>query len=174
VAAVLETARLLSQKQFRPRRSILFVLFSGSEQQYLGSRVFLSNYPKMRNVEAFINVQNIGYGDSIVLFGDNRYPTLWDIARVRDSANLSLIAYNAEKTNPRGDARGFDAIGIPSLVFTTLNGMQHNHVTSDIWENIDRRMLTGATQVVVETVRELTDGVYRGRSLKSKAQKFIE
>ena len=174
VAAVLETARLLSQKQFRPRRSILFVLFSGSEQQYLGSRVFLSNYPKMRNVEAFINVQNIGYGDSIVLFGDNRYPTLWDIARVRDSANHSLIAYNAEKTNPRGDARGFDAIGIPSLVFTTLNGMQHNHVTSDIWENIDRRMLTGATQVVVETVRELTDGVYRGRSLKSKAQKFIE
>lgn len=174
VAAILETARLLSQQQFRPRRSILFVLFSGSEQQYLGSRIFLSNFSKMRKVEAFINVQNIGYGDSIVLLGDNRYPTLWDIARVRDSANHSLLAYNTEKTNPRGDARGFDAIGIPSLVFTTLNGLQHNHVTSDIWENIDRRMLTGTTQVVVETVRELSDGVYRGRSLKSKAMKFIE
>lgn len=174
VAAVLETARLLSQPQYRPRRSILFVLFSGSEQQYLGSRVFLSNYPKLRKVEAFINVQNIGHGDSIVLLGDNRYPTLWDIARVRDSANHGLLWHNPEKTNPKGDARGFDAIGIPSLVFTTLNGLPHNHVSSDIWEDIDRRMLTGVTQVVVETVRELTDGVYRGRSHKSKAMKFVE
>lgn len=174
VAAVLETARLLSQPQFRPRRSILFVLFSGGEQQYLGSRIFLSNYPKMRKIEAFVNVQNIGHGDSIVLFGDNKYPSLWDIARIRDSANYSLLCHNPEKTNPRGDARGFDIIGIPSIVFTTLNGLQHNHVSSDIWENIDRRMLTGTTQVMVETVRELTDGWYRGRSHKSKAMKFVE
>ncbi len=174
VAAVLETARLLSQPQFRPRRSVLFVLFSGGEQQFLGSRIFLSNFPKLRKIEAFVNVQNIGYGDSIVVLGDNRYPTLWDIARVRDSANHSLLWHNPEATNPRGDARGFDIIGIPSLVFTTLNGLHHNHVTSDIWENIDRRMLTGTTQVVVETVRELTDGVYRGRSLKSKAMRFVE
>jgi len=174
VAAVLETARLLSQPQYRPRRSILFVLFSGSEQQYLGSRIFLTNYPKMSKVEAFVNVQNIGCGDSIVLLGDNRYPSLWEIARVRDSANHSLIHRNAEATNPRGDARGFDAIGIPSLVFTSLNGLQHNHVPSDIWENIDRRMLTGASQVMVETVRELCDGMYRGRSPKSKALKFME
>lgn len=174
VAAVLETARLLSQERFRPRRSILFVLFSGSEQQYLGSRIFLRNYQKLRKVEAFINVQNIGSGDSIMLLGDNRYPTLWDIARVRDSANHSLIWQNPEKTNPKGDARGFDKMKIPSLVFTTHNGLQHNHVTSDIWENIDRRMLTGATQVMIETVRELCDGYYLGRSLKSKAMKFID
>ena len=174
VAAILETARLLSQPQFRPRRSILFVCFSGSEQLFLGSRIFLSNFPKMRKIEAFINVQNIGHGDSIVLLGDNHYPSLWDIARVRDSANHSLLWHNQEKTNPRGDARGFDQIGIPSIVFTTLNGMPHNRVATDIWENIDRRMLTGVTQVVVETVRELTDGMYRGRSHKSKAMKFVE
>lgn len=174
VAAALETARLLSQPQYRPRRSILFVFFSGSEQQYLGSRVFLTNYPKLRKVEAFVNLQNIGCGDSIVVFGDNRYPTLWDIARVRDSANHSLIWHNPEATNPRGDARGFDQIGIPSLVFTTLNGLHHNHVSSDIWENIDRRILTATTQVAVETVRELTDGMYQGRSPKSKALKFVE
>ena len=174
VASVLEVARLLSQEQYRPKRSILFVLFSGSEQQYLGSRIFLRNYPKLRNVEAMVNMQNVGCGDSIVLLGDNRYPTLWEIARGRDSANHSLIWRGGERTNPRGDARGFDQMGIPSLVFTTLRGLQHNHVTSDIWENIDRRMLVGATQVAVETVRELCDGVYMGRSLRSKAMKFVE
>lgn len=174
VAAVLETARLLTQEQYRPRRSVLFVLFSGSEQQYMGSRVFVMNYGKMRKVEAFINAQNIGCGDSIVLLGDNRYPSLWKIAETRDSANHGLIHRSDEATNPRGDARAFDAIGVPSIVFTSLNGLQHNHVPSDIWENIDRRMLTGATQVMVETVRELADGMYRGRTPKSKAQKLIE
>lgn len=174
VAAVLETARLLNDPLYRPRRSVLFVLFSGSEQQYLGSRIFLANYPKLKKVEAFINLQNIGCGDSILVLGDNRYPTLWDIAWVRDSANHSLIWDNPETTNPRGDARGFDQIGIPSLVFTTLNGLHHNHVTADIWENIDRRILTATTQVAVETVRELTDGMYQGRSPKSKAKKFVE
>ena len=172
VAAVLETARLLSQDQYRPRRSVLFVLFSGSEQRFMGSRVFLRDYAKLRKVEAFINVQSIGHGDSIMLLGDNRYPALWDIARVRDSANLSLIWHNPEKTNPRGDARAFDQIKIPSLVFTTHNGLPHNHVTTDIWENIDQKILTGTIQVVVETVRELADGYYQGRSPKSKAQKF--
>ncbi|MGX8713064.1 MAG: M28 family peptidase [bacterium] len=172
VGAVLEMARLLSQPQYRPRRSILFVLFSGSEQQYLGSRVFLTHYPKLRKIEAFVNLQNIGCGDSISLLGDNRYPTLWEIARVRDSVNHGLIWHNPERTNPKGDARGFDAIGIPSLVFTTLNGLQHNHVTSDIWENIDRRMVTSTSQVAVETVRELADGIYQGRSPKSKAMRF--
>lgn len=174
VTSVLEAARLLSQPEYRPRRSILFVFFSGSEQQYMGSRIFLANYPELRKVEAFINVQNIGHGDSILVLGDNRYPTLWDVAQERDSANHSLIWQNPEKTNPKGDARAFDQIGIPSLVFTTHNGLPHNHVTSDIWEDIDRGIMTKTTQVMVETVRELADGYYQGRSLKSKALRFAE
>ncbi|MBP3762626.1 MAG: M28 family peptidase [Bacteroidales bacterium] len=174
VAAVLETARLLSLPQYRPRRSVLFVLFSGGEQQFLGSRIFLRNYPRLRKIEAFVNAQNIGCGDSIVVLGDNRYPSLYDIVRTRDREHFGLIVNSEDKTNPRGDARGFDQIGIPSVVLTTLNGMQHNRVTTDIWENIDRRILMATTQVMAETVRELADGIYQGRSIKSKTQKFIE
>ena len=174
VASVLEVARLLSLPQYRPRRSVLVVFFSGSEQLFLGSRIFLSGYPKLRKVEAFVNAQNLGCGDSLLVLGDNHYPGLYDIALRRDSAHFELISARSAKTNPRGDARAFDQIGIPSLVFTTLNGMQHNRVTTDVWENIDRRILTAATQVMAETVRELSDGIYQGRSRKSKARKFIE
>ena len=174
VASVLEVARLLSKPAYRPRRSILFVLFSGSEQQFLGSRIFLHNYPKLRKVEAFVNAQNLGCGDSLLVLGDGHYPTLLDIARTRDAAHFSLISRASGNTTPRGDARGFDHIGIPSLVFTTLNGMHHNRVTTDIWENIDRRILAAATQVMAETVRELGDGIYQGRSRKSKALKFTK
>ena len=173
VAAVLETARVLSDRDYRPKRSVLFVLFSGSEQQYLGSREFLRQYPRLRNVEAFINVQNIGCGDSLTVLGDNKYPTLWNIARSHDTAaDRQHIRLEEEKTDPRGDARAFDSKGIPSLVITTHNGMQHNHVSSDIWENIDRRILYQAARLMTETVAELGEGLYQGRSPQSRAQRY--
>lgn len=220
VAAVLETARVLSDPDYRPRRSVLFVLFSGSEQQYLGSREFLRQYPKLRNVEAFVNVQNIGYGDSLVVLGDNRYPSLWKEAYYCDTSvrtfdlsfndlqriwpavymtgkpngdsvavmndcrfplmrKLNSHSFQAggrhhmllsdENSNPKGDARAFDNIGIPSLVITTHNGMHHNHVSTDIWENIDRRILTLAAQLTSDLVCQIGEGLYQGRSPQSKS-----
>lgn len=175
VAAVLETARVLSNPNYRPKRSIIFVLFSAGEHQYMGSRAFVENFPKLRNVEAFVNAQNIGYGDSIVVLGDNKYPSLCDIIYERDSlAGRHDIVRSAERTNPRGDARAFDAMGIPSLVVTTHDGMHYNRVTNDIWETIDRRIITKATQIMTETVAELGEGLYQGRSLKSKSARIGE
>ena len=172
VAAVLETARVLSMPGFHPKRSIVFVLFSGSEQQYLGSREFIAQFPRLRRVEAFINAQNLGYGDSVVVLGDNKYPVLAQIAYGRDSlSGLHSILRTEEKTNVRGDARAFDAMDIPSLVFTTHNGMHHNRVSSDVWENIDRRILTISSQLIAETVMELGEGIYQGRSPQSKIHK---
>lgn len=219
VAAVLETARVLSDPNFRPRRSVAFVLFSGGEQQYIGSRQFIADFPKLRYVEAFINVQNIGYGDSLVVLGDKRYPSLWGEARFCDTSvrdiNISFAEmqrmwpsvvmhgnlsgdsvvttddcrfpvlkkmgdssfqadgrYNVmvsnDKSAPKGDARVFDNVGIPSLVITTHNGMHHNHVTTDMWENIDRRILTLATQLTSDLVSQLGEGLYQGRSQQSK------
>lgn len=173
VAAVLEVARILSQSGYSPKRSVLFVLFSGGEQQYLGSREFLAQYSKLNNVEAFLNPQNIGCGDSIVVLGDNKYPTLWEICHSHDTASdRQFMAYNPEKTNPRGDARAFDNRRIPSLVITTLNGLQHNHVSSDIWENIDRSILTKASQLLLETAADLADGRYQGRGPKSRGNRY--
>ena len=169
VAAVLETARVLSHPYYHPKRTIVFVLFSGSEQQYLGSRVFAQSFPKIARVEAFINAQNIGCGDSIVVLGDNRFPELARIAHNHDTlAGRHDIIHTEETTNPRGDARAFDARDIPSLVFTTHNGMNHNRVSSDIWENIDRRILTHSAQLMAETVAELGEGLYQGRTRFSK------
>ncbi len=170
VAAVLETARLLSNPDYRPRRSVAFVLFSGSEQQYLGSRQFVADFPKLRFVEAFVGAQNIGSGDSVVVLGGGRFPTLYDIAHDRDTTHdRQHIVKGGKKNLARGDARAFEAIGVPSLMFTTLNGMHNNHVTTDIWENIDRRILGIATTLMLETVAEIGEGLYQGRSPQSRA-----
>ena len=174
VAALLETARGLSRPDCRPRRSVVFVVFSGSEHQYLGSRTFVGTFGKLRRVEAFVNVQNVGYGDSLVVLGGNRYPTLGGIALHNDTTGYGerMVRRTDERTDPRGDARAFDAVGIPSIVITTHNGMHHNHVSSDIWETIDRRILTQAAQLLAATVAELGDGLYQGRSVQSRAGRF--
>lgn len=166
VAAVLETARLLSQQEYRPRRSVLFVLFSGSEQQFLGSRQFISSFAKLGKIEAMVNLQNIGSGDSIVVLGGASYPSLYKMAKSHDE--YGMIYTGNPEAELRGDARAFDAVGIPSIVYTSLNGMHNNHVSSDIWENIDRRLLRMTTQSAVETVREVADGYYQGRRIKSR------
>jgi hypothetical protein len=165
VAAVLETARLLSKADYRPRRSVLFVLFSGGEQQFAGSRRFVELYPKLSKAEAFVNVQNIGYGDSVTVLGGVKYPTLEGIVFDRDTVTGRLnVVRNGEPQGVRGDARAFDAAKIPSVVITTTRGMHHNHTTTDVWENIDRRILTISSQLVTETVAELGDGLYQGRN----------
>lgn len=165
VAAVLETARLLSKAEYRPRRSVLFVIFSGSEQQFAGSRNFVEMYPQLDKAEAFINVQNIGYGDSVAVLGGTKYPTLESIVLDRDTVTGRLnVAHSGEPQGVRGDARAFDAAKIPSVVITTTRGMHHNHTTTDVWENIDRRILTICSQLVTETVAELGEGLYQGRN----------
>ena len=170
VAAVLETARLLSDPEYRPHRSVAFVLFSGSEQQYMGSRQFIADFPRLRKVEAFVGAQNIGSGDSVVVLGGGRFPSLYDIAAQRDTAHYRQnIVKGGKKSLARGDARAFETIGVPSLMFTTQNGMHHNHVTTDIWENIDRRILGITTTLMVETVVEIGEGLYQGRSPQSRA-----
>ena len=165
VAAVLETVRLLSQADYRPRRSVLFVIFSGSEQQYAGSRAFVELYPQLKRAEAFVNVQNIGYGDSVDVLGGFKYPTLESIVLDRDTvAGRMNIVRGGEPKGLRGDARALDAVHIPSVVITTTRGMHHNHTTTDVWENIDRRIVTICSQLVTETVAELGEGLYQGRN----------
>ena len=165
VAAVLETARLLSQADYRPRRSVLFVIFSGSEQQYAGSRAFVERYPQLDRAEAFVNVQNIGYGDSVDVLGGFKYPTLESLVLDRDTvAGRMNVVRGGEPKGLRGDARALDAAKVPSVVITTTRGMHHNHTTTDVWENIDRRIITICSQLVTETVAELGEGLYQGRN----------
>lgn len=164
VAALLETARLLSQSDYRPRRSVLFVVFSASEQQFLGSRKFVELYPQLRRAEAFVNVQNIGYGDSVAVFGGLKYPSLESLVLDRDTVEGRLnVVRGGEPQGLRGDARAFDAAKIPSVVITTTRGMHHNHTTTDMWENMDRRILTICSQLLTETVAEIGEGLYQGR-----------
>lgn len=177
VAAVLETARLLSS--YAPdsiefnKRSVVFVLFSGGELQNLGAEIFVSNFPKLKNVECFINAECIGSGDSIQVLGNKRFPQLWGIAYRNDTLSARMMVRDY-RTQPRGDAAPFAQIGIPSLVFTNHMGGLHDHVPSDISENIERDILTRNASLMAQVIYELSLGDYQGRSFRSKRFKFSD
>lgn len=171
VAALLEVARMLQQSPVQPQRSIVFVVFSGAEQTHLGSQIFVSNFKPLRNIEAFINAECIGSGDSIAVMGNKRFPNIWNIAAEMDSIHTQSMVHGF-KTLPKGDATAFLHVGIPSLVFSTYNGNKHAHVPSDIPENINRRILTQSTTLMYHTVMELAKGYYQGRSEDSKRIRF--
>lgn len=172
VAALLETARMLQQSEDQPSRSIIFALFSAGEQQQLGSQIFVSNFKPLKNIEAFVDVSTIGCGDSISVLGNKRYPKLWSVARRVDTVYCTNDMCVSFKTMPKGAATAFDYVGIPSINITSYKGNRHAHVPSDIVENIDRRFIVKATQLLFETVLDLSFGEYQGRSAASKRVKF--
>lgn len=172
VAALMETARLLQLSDDQPSRSIIFALFSAGEQQHLGSQIFVSNFKPLDKIEAFVNVKAIGSGDSISVMGNKRYPNLWSVAKRVDTLYCTNDMCVSFKTLPKGDAATFDHVGIPSINITNYKGSRYVHVPSDIVENIDRRFIVKATQLLFETVLDLSFGEYQGRSAASKRIKF--
>ena len=177
VAAVLETARLLTTNAPETieynKRTIIFVLFSGGEIQHAGTRVFLDRYPKLKNIECFINAECIGAGDSINVLGRKQFPLLWNLAAHNDSISTKAMLHS-EHTLPKGDAAFFAQIGIPSLVFTHYQGNHYAHVPSDISENIERTILTKNASLMAQVVYELSLGDYQGRSSRSKRHNLSE
>ncbi len=175
VAAVLEAARLLTVNAPKEieynKRSIVFVLFSGGELQNLGSSIFVSYFPKLRNVECFINAESIGQGDSIQVLGNKRFPMLWNIASHNDSISTKSLV-KGYRTMPKGDAAPFAQVGIPSLVFTGFMGNLNDHVPSDISENVDRDLMTKNASLMAEVIYELSLGDYQGRSQRSRRFQF--
>lgn len=168
VAALLETARMLQYSEDQPSRSIVFVLFAAGEQQHLGSQIFVSNFKPLKRIESFVNVTAVGCGDSIMVMGNKRYPKLWGVAKKVDTTYCGNDVPVSFKTLPKGDGVAFDHVGIPSINITSYKGHRFNHVPSDIVENIDRRYIVKATQLLFETVLDLSFGEYQGRSNASK------
>ena len=172
VAALLETARLLSLSDDQPSRSVVFVLFSAGEQKWLGSQIFVSNFTPLKSIEAYVDVCSVGCGDSIAVNGNKRYPHLWNVAKKVDTLYCTNDVVTGYKTLPKGNATSFDHVGIPSINITNFKGNRHAHVPSDIVENIDRRFIVKATQLLFETVLDLSFGEYQGRSNASKRVRF--
>jgi hypothetical protein len=125
-AVVMELARLLAAKP--PRRSVLFLHFSGEELGLLGSQFFVDNSPvPIENVVAMINFDMVGRlrDDKLIVYG---VATAEEMQAILDSANVTppLDVHAIGDGFGPSDHSSFYAKGIPVLhFFTDLHGEYH-------------------------------------------------
>jgi hypothetical protein len=153
-AAVLELARLL--RVHPPRRSVIFVNFSGEELGLLGSQYFVEHSPvPIDSVVAMLNFDMIGRmrGDSVIVYG---VATAREMSAVLDSANASVglsVRALGDGFGP-SDHSSFYARGLPVLHFFTNLHDDYHRATDDV----ERINAEGAARVITlaeRVVREL-------------------
>ena len=144
-SATLELARLFSRE--KPKRSIIFVNFSGEEQGLLGSQYFVENPPvPLSNIVAMLNFDMVGRmkENGLLVFGT---ATATELSAVLDSANAGAVPLKVAGSGDgfgSSDHSSFYAKEIPVLhFFTDLHGDYHRAT-----DDADKINASGQAQVV--------------------------
>jgi hypothetical protein len=160
-AAVLEIAEAVVKGGVEPKRSVIFVLFASEEQGLNGSKHFVERWKRgYDKITAMINLDCIGYGDSIQVGNGKSAPNLWEIASQIDETSFNSMV---DRTWNGGgaDATPFHEKGIPCLYFVTTNSYDHLHLPSDKVETLNPVLYEKAVRLAHLTVLEIANGVYQ-------------
>jgi hypothetical protein len=136
-AGVLELARLFTTQKPRPKRTIVFIAFSGEEEGLLGSNYYV-NHPllPLANTIAMINMDMIGrMKDHRLIIGGVGTAKEWRDITSADTDKSFQLTLNEDGFGP-SDHSSFYAKQIPVLFFWTGT---HNdyHKPSDTFDKIN-------------------------------------
>ena len=169
-AAVLELARLFAAAP--PRRSLLFVTFSGEELGLLGSEYFVTHSPRpLDSAVAMVNFDMVGRlrDDKLIVYGvatAAELPALLDSANLSGRAPLRLTALG-DGFGP-SDHSSFYARGIPVLhFFTDLH--EDYHSAGDVPAKINAGGEARVVEVAERVIRALADRPSRLTFVRSAA-----
>ena len=164
-AAVLEIAKAFVKGGIQPRRSVIFVLFASEEQGINGAKHFVESWKKgYDKIAAMINLDCVGYGDSIQVGNGLSAPTLWEIANQIDETSFNSMV---DRTWNGGgaDATPFHEKGIPCLYFVTTNSYEHLHLPTDKVETLNPVLYEKVVRLAHLTALEIANGNYRRESV---------
>lgn len=187
VAAIIEIARILSQRPMRA--SVMLVAFSAEEVNRLGSRAFVQ-YLKNQNIDVFgmINIDGIGNerdrrgnvnNTELRLFssGPNTTSTSRHMARTAEfigythSLPLKLVVEDAPDREGRyGDHFSFSEAGIPAFRFIQVLEQKINGDPTDTIEYISPQYLRTSVQTILMVVLAMADGPPPPRNITLREQ----
>ncbi len=159
-AAVLEIAKAFVNGGLQPKRSVVFVLFACEEQGLNGSKHFVESWKNgYDKIIAMINMDCIGYGDSIQVGNGKSAPKLWEIANQIDKTSFNSMV---DKTWSGGgaDATPFFEKEIPCLYFVTTNSYYHLHLPTDKVETLNPVLYEKIVKLAHLTALEIANGNY--------------
>ncbi len=164
-ASVLEMARTFINSGVKPKRSIVFILFSNEESGLNGAKYYAENpLVPIEKTVAMFNNDCIGYGDSIQIGNGKSAPQLWQITRSIDSLytkSMIMRSWNGGGA----DAEPFHKKGIPSLYFVTYFSYTHLHLMSDKPETLNPVTFEKICKLGYMSAFEVVMGNYRRESV---------
>ena len=159
-AAILEIANAFVKGGIEPKRSVIFVLFASEEQGLNGAKHFVNNWKYgYDKITAMINLDCVGYGDSIQVGNGKSAPVLWQIANQIDETSFNSMV---DRTWSGGgaDATPFYEKGIPCLYFVTTNSYDHLHLPTDEASTLNPELYEKIVRLAHLTVLEIANGNY--------------
>ncbi len=154
-AVVMEVARILSEGEFKPKRTIIFCCWAGEELGLIGSHYFVQ-YPcagvSIDRVTAYFNLDMVGLGDVIGAPGALNFPSIWEVIKKKQDKDV-ISAVEAETGGPGGsDYAPFIRKGIEALALMTSPWDKHPdyHKPEDDTARIDPEILRKTGQFVLQ------------------------
>jgi len=162
VSGVLELARAFAGLEHRPRRSILFVTFSGEEKGLLGSKA-LARWDQipMDRVVFMLNLDMIGRnsGRQVQVFGDGYGSGMRAIVEAANRDTGLPLGFAGEGYAANSDHDAFRRAGIPFVFFFT--GLHEDyHQVGDHPDRLDygrMRSIVGVSYRLVERLAGLDE-----------------
>jgi hypothetical protein len=166
-ASVLEMARAFVNSGVKPKRSILFILFSNEESGLNGAKYY-TEYPlvPVEKTVAMFNNDCVGHGDSIQIGNGNSAPNLWKITRSLDS-NFTKSMVMRTWNGGGADAEPFHKKGIPCLYFVTYFSYTHLHLRSDKVETLNPVIFEKICKLGYMSAFEVAMGNYKREEVKN-------
>ncbi|MBC8181252.1 M28 family peptidase [candidate division KSB1 bacterium] len=157
-AIIMEVAQAITQLGVKPKRSILFVAFSGEEMGLLGSKFYVDNplFP-IKNTRAKINLDMVGSGrDGVMIVGGNTFPKF---AEMFEKFN-HLVGYadiHRRWTSNNSDHFPFHKKGIPAVFLYAMGGLPTYHSTRDKAETVDGEVMESIGRLVFRVMWDLSN-----------------
>jgi Zn-dependent M28 family amino/carboxypeptidase len=158
-ALVIAAARAIQASGFRPRHTIRFVLFSGEEEGFQGSRAYVRQHrSELDQLRAMVVVDS----------GVGRITGYWlsgrsDILEPLTELLRPLSAFDATELSLAGslgtDNVDFMLEGVPTLMVDQepASYMQNYHAASDTYDKVDLRQLAQNVAIAAATVYQIAD-----------------
>lgn len=155
-AVILEVARALIKAGFHPRRSVLFVSFSGEERDLLGSRLYISRpLVPLAATKAMINIDHAGIGNGRLTVG----VTDLDKQIALDAGTAAGLQDRLDLFGffPGGDHVPFKEAGVPTVTVVSGGVHPHFHQPTDTADTLDPDILRNVARYVLSLAWRLAD-----------------
>ncbi|MFC1707427.1 M20/M25/M40 family metallo-hydrolase, partial [Planctomycetota bacterium] len=162
VSAVLELAQAFRQSRLKPKRSLLFILFTGEEWNNVGSRYYVEHpVVPLEQTVAMLNLDMVGRGETgvFMVYGVGTSPAFPELlkrieAQIEKRGRRELTVHYGPADPGMGDNTPFYRRGVPALLFHT-GGHDQYHRPEDDWQLINASNLELITRMAFSLAVEL-------------------